>query len=43
MYGWRGKELFTIENILIMYLSIVLKTVLGDSSFKIIFKIFDIY
>ena len=37
------KELFTIENILIMYLSIVLKTVLGDSLFKIIFKIFNIY
>ena len=37
------KELFTIENILIMYLSIVLTTVLGDSLFKIIFKIFNIY
>ena len=31
MYGWHGKELFTVENILIMYISTVLKTVLGDS------------
>ena len=43
MYGWHGKELFTIENIFIMYLTITLKTVLGDSSFKIVFKIFNIY
>ena len=43
MNGWHVKELFTIENTLSIYLSIVLKTVLGDSSFKIIFKIFDIY
>ena len=36
-------ELFTIENILIMYVSVVLKTVLGNSSFKKKFKIFNIY
>ena len=42
MNGWHVKELFTLENTLSIYLSIVLKTVLGDSSFKIIFKIFNI-
>ena len=42
MNGWHVKGLFAIENTLSIYLSIVLKTVLGDSSFKIIFKIFNI-
>ena len=42
MYGWHGQGLFTMENVTIMYLSIVLDIVLGVSSFKItmIFLVF---
>ena len=35
MYEWYGQGLFTMENVIIMYLSIVLEIVLGESSFKI--------
>ena len=35
MYGWYGQGLFTMENVIIMYLSIVLEIVLGKGSFKI--------
>ena len=34
MYGWHGQELFTTENVIIMYLSIALDIVLEESSFK---------
>ena len=30
-----GRGLFTVENVIIMYLSVVLDIVLGESSFKI--------
>ena len=30
-----GRGLFTVENVIIMYLSVVLDIVLGKSSFKI--------
>ena len=33
--AWVGGYLFTMENVIIMYLSIVLDIVLGESSFKI--------
>ena len=33
MYGWHG--LFTMENVIVMYLSIVLDIVLGETSYKI--------
>ena len=35
MYGWHGQGLFTMENEIIMNLSIVLDIVLGKRSFKI--------
>ena len=35
MYQRHGYGLFTMENAMIMYLSIVLLTVLGESSFKV--------
>ena len=34
-YRWHGQGLFTMENAIIMYLSIVLDTVLWESSRKI--------
>ena len=40
-YRWHGQGLFTMENAFIMYLSIVLDTVLWESSRKITFKIFN--
>ena len=36
MYGWHESVLLTVENIIIMYSSIVLNTVLRESSLKII-------
>ena len=36
MYGWYGQGLFTMENVIIMYLSIVLDIVIGESSFKLL-------
>ena len=35
MYGWHRVRFITIENVVIMYLSIVLGIVLGENSFKI--------
>ena len=35
MYEWHGQGLFTMENVTIVPLSIVLEIVLGESSFKI--------
>ena len=35
MYGWHGQSLFTMWNVTIVYLVIVLDIVLGESSFKI--------
>ena len=43
MYGWHVYGLFTLENAIIMYLSIVLDIVLGESSFKIISKFLVLY
>ena len=34
MYGWHGYGLFTMENVIILYLSIALDIALGESSFK---------
>ena len=36
MYGWYGQGSFTMENVIIMYLSIVLDIVIGESSFKLL-------
>ena len=45
MYGWHGQGiyLFTMENIFVMYLSIVLDIVLGESSLKITLRSFVFY
>ena len=34
MYGCHGQGLFTMENVIIMYLSITLEIVLWETSFK---------
>ena len=36
--AWVGDYLFTMENIIIMYLSIILDIALGESSLKITLK-----
>ena len=36
MYGWHESVLLTVENVIIMYSSIVLNTVLRESSLKFI-------
>ena len=37
MYEWHGYGLFAMENVIIIYLSIVLDTELEESSFNISF------
>ena len=37
MYEWHGYGLFAMENVIIIYLSIVLDTELGESPFNISF------
>ena len=41
--AWVGDYLFTMENVIIMYLSIVLDIVLGESSFKITLRFLVFY
>ena len=43
MYEWRGQGLFTMENVTIVPLSIVLEIVLGESSFKITLRFLVFY
>ena len=43
MYGWYGKGLFTTENVIIMYLSIVIDIALGESSLKITLRFLVFY
>ena len=43
MYGWHGQGLFTMENEIIMNLSIVLDIVLGKSSFKITLRFLNFH
>ena len=43
MYGWHGLGLLTMKNVIIMYLSIVLDTVLWESSFKITLRFLVFY
>ena len=40
---WVGDYLFTMENLIIMYLSIVLDIALGESSLKITLKFLIFY
>ena len=41
--AWVGDYLFTMENVIIMYLSIVLDIVLGENSFKITVRFLVFY
>ena len=41
MYGWHDWGLFAMENVTIMYLSIVVDIALGESSFFIGIRIWD--
>ena len=43
IYCRKRNYLFTVENVIITYLSIVLDIVLGDSSFKITLRILVLY
>ena len=43
IYGWYGWRLFTIENVIIMHLLIVLYIALGESLFKIALRFLVFY
>ena len=43
MYGQHGYGLFTMGNVVIMYLPIVLDIVLGESSFKMTLRFLSFY
>ena len=43
MYGWHGQGLFTMENVMIIYLSTVLDTALEEISFKSTLRLLTFY